>query len=267
MYLENVVVDARDPRRLGRFWESLLGGATLTDETASYETRLTVPDGPTLDLCFELVDEPPRPSPRLHLEVYGGEVEEQAAVVERALSLGATHLDIGQRDVPWVVLADPEGNAFCVMEARPEYAVSGPLSSLPLDSADVERDLAFWSELSGWVPVDSAMPGALRHASGRGPLLELCPEPRPKEPGHKNGVHLDIRLEAGDDADATAQRVLDLGGARFEHDWGDLPWQVMTDPSGNELCLLPARSEDARSEDAASSEDSSDDSADGPQDA
>lgn len=262
MYLENVVVDARDPRHLGRFWEALIGGTTLTDEDASYETRLVVPDGPTLDLCFELVEEPPRPRPRLHLEVYGGEAEEQAGVVERALSLGARHLDIGQRDVPWVVLADPEGNPFCVMEARPEYAVSGPLSSLPLDSADVERDLAFWAELSGWVPVDSAMPGALRHASGRGPLLELCPEPRPKEPGHKNRVHLDIRLESGDDADATAQRVLDLGGSRFEHDWGDLPWQVMTDPSGNELCLLPARSDNSWDSSGAA-----DASADGSQDA
>ena len=241
MYLENVVVDAQDPRRLGRFWEALLGCSTLTDEDASYETRLEVTGGPSLDLCFELVTEPPRPSPRLHLEVYGGESEQQAAVVERALSLGAHHLDIGQRDVPWVVLADPEGNPFCVMEARPEYAVSGPLSSLPLDSADVDRDLAFWSELSGWLPVDSARPGALRHPSGRGPLLELCPEPAPKDPGHKNRVHLDIRLEPGDGADETAQRVLDLGGGRYEHDWGDLPWQVMTDPSGNEMCLLPAR--------------------------
>lgn len=241
MYLENVVVDARDPRRLGQFWESLLGCETLTDDPASYETRLTVPGGPRLDLCFERVDEPPRPSPRLHLEVSGGESADQDAVVERALSLGASHLDIGQGDVPWVVLADPEGNPFCVMEARPEYAVSGPLSSLPLDSADVERDLAFWSELSGWRPVDSAMPGALRHASGRGPLLELCPERGPKDPGHKNRVHLDIRLEADDDPETALQRVLDLGGRRFEHEWGDLPWQVVTDPSGNELCLLPAK--------------------------
>ena len=241
MYLENVVVDTRDPCRLGRFWESLLGCSTLTDEDSSYETRLTVPDGPSLDLCFERVDTPPRPAPRLHLEVYGGERDQQAAVVERALELGASHLDIGQRAVPWVVLADPEGNPFCVMEARAEYAVSGPLSSLPLDSADVGRDLAFWSELSGWTPVDSAMPGALRHPSGRGPLLELCPERAPKDPGVKNRVHLDIRLEAGDGPDETAQRVLDLGGRRYEHDWGDLPWQVMTDPSGNELCLLPAR--------------------------
>lgn len=244
MYLENVVVDAQDPQRLGRFWESLLGCQTLTDEAANFETRLTVLGGPTLDLCFELVTEPPVPNPRLHLEVYGGAPAEQSQVVERALALGARHLDVGQRDVPWVVMADPEGNPFCVMEDRPEYAVSGPLSSLPLDSADVERDLRFWSELSGWVPTDSAMPGALRHPSGRGPLLELCPEPRAKEDGEKNRVHLDLRLEAGDDADEAFTRLLDQGGRELVHDWGDLPWRVCLDPSGNEVCLLPARSSD-----------------------
>lgn len=241
MYLENVVVDAQDPNRLGRFWEALLGCTTLTDEPGAFETRLVVPDGPTLDLCFEPAGGPPSPSPRLHLEVFGGEVAEQAAVVELAQALGARPLDIGQQDVPWVVLADPEGNPFCVMEARPEYAVSGPLSSLPLDSADVGRDREFWSELSGWVPVDSAMPGALRHPSGRGPLLELCPEGGPKDPGRKNRVHLDLRLEPGDDADEVFGRLLDLGGHEYRHDWGDLPWRVCTDPSGNELCLLPAR--------------------------
>lgn len=241
MYLENIVVDAQDPKRLGRFWEELLGATTLTDEQGSYETRMVVPDGPTLDLCFELVQEPPAPGPRLHLEVSGGEAADQAEVVERALALGARHLDIGQRDVPWVVLADPEDNPFCVMEARPEYAASGPLSSLPLDSGDVERDLAFWSELSGWVPVTSAMPGALRHPSGRGPVLELCPEPAPKDPARKNRVHLDLRLEEGEDPDAVFARLVELGGAEYQHDWGDLPWRVCTDPSGNELCLLPPR--------------------------
>ncbi|MFC7485340.1 VOC family protein [Knoellia sp. CPCC 206453] len=240
MYLENVVVDAQDPQRLGRFWEALLRTTTLTDDSSNYETRLVVPDGPTLDLCFELVSEPPPTSPRLHLEVYGGAPEEQARVVERALTLGASHLDIGQRDVPWVVLADPEGNPFCVMEDRAEYAVSGPLSSLPLDSADVDRDLAFWSELSGWEPTDSAMPGALRHPSGRGPLLELCPEPRPKGADAKNRAHLDLRLESGDDEDDAVTRILDLGGHEYDPGWGELPWRLFKDPSGNEVCLLPA---------------------------
>ena len=239
MYLENLAIDAQDARALGTFWEELLGGSTLSDETGLFETRLTVPDGLVLDLCFQTVPEPRDPDPRLHLDVSGG--ARQGEVVQRALDLGARHLDIGQHDVPWVVLADPEGNPFCVMEERVEYATSGPIAALPLDSADPARDAAFWAELSGWQPVSSAMPAALRHHSGRGVLLELCPEPGPKPAGSKNRLHLDIRLEAGDDEHDVVARVVELGGHERDHDWGELPWRVVTDPSGNELCLLPAR--------------------------
>ena len=240
MYLENLAIDAQDARTLGRFWEALLGGAALTEEPDLYETRLTVPDGLVLDLCFQAVPEPRLPDPRLHLDISGG--SRQAEVVQRALYLGARHLDIGQRDVPWVVLADPEGNPFCVMEERPEYDTSGPIAALPLDSADPARDAAFWAELSGWQQVSSAMPAALRHPSGRGVLLELCPEPRPKDAGTKNRLHLDLRLESDDDPEAVVARVVELGGRELDPDWGELPWRVVTDPSGNELCLLPARS-------------------------
>ena len=238
MYLENLAIDAQDARALGRFWEAMLGGTTLTDEPDLFETRLTVPDGLVLDLCVQTVPEPRSPDPRLHLDISGGSRQDE--VVQRALDLGARHLDIGQHDVPWVVLADPEGNPFCVMEARPEYATSGPIAALPLDSADPARDAAFWAELSGWLPVSSAMPAALRHPSGRGVLLELCPEPGPKPAGSKNRLHLDIRLEAHDDEDAVVARVVELGGRELDPDWGELPWRVVTDPSGNELCLLAA---------------------------
>ncbi|HYN65545.1 MAG TPA: VOC family protein, partial [Ornithinibacter sp.] len=111
MYLENLCVDARDPSLLGRFWETLLGGSTLTEEEDLFETRLAVPDGLVLDLSFQRVPEPVAPEPRLHLDVRGG--ARQAEVVQRALDLGARRLDIGQHHVPWVVLADPEGNPFC----------------------------------------------------------------------------------------------------------------------------------------------------------
>ncbi len=240
MYLENLVVDAQDPAVLGGFWESLLeAGPTLVDQPDAFETRLTVPGGAVLDLCFQPVPEPVGPDPRLHLDLSGG--ARQAEVVQRALDLGADHVDIGQGDVPWVVLADPEGNPFCVMEERPEYAASGPVAALPLDSADPARDAAFWAELSRWRPVGSRVPAALRHPSGHGVLLELCPERSPKTPSQKNRLHLDIRLEARDDPAAVVARVVELGGHELDPDWGDLPWRVVTDPSGNELCLLPAR--------------------------
>jgi len=72
MYLENVVIDAVEPQRLGRFWEAALGAERLTDEPDAFETRLSIEGGPVLDLCFQRVPEPPRRSPRLHLDLSGG---------------------------------------------------------------------------------------------------------------------------------------------------------------------------------------------------
>jgi predicted enzyme related to lactoylglutathione lyase len=238
VYLENVVVDATDPQALGRFWEAALGTETLTDEIGGFETRLALPDGPVLDLCFQRVPEPPAEPQRLHLDLRGA--DEQRPVVERLLALGASHADIGQGPVPWVVLADPEGNQFCVMDARAEYGDTGPIAALPLDVADPDRELDFWRWLTDWVPVeDSGTPG-LQHSSHRGPLLELRPEALPKGPV-KNRMHLDVRMEPGDDADAVAQGIGVRGGRELHLGWGDLPWRHFADPSGNEFCVLPSR--------------------------
>ena len=239
MYWENVVVDAVSPRRLGRFWEDALGGELLTDAPDGYETRVAVDGGPTLDFCFQRVPEPPTEPQRLHLDLYGD--RRQSEVVDRLLELGARHLDIGQGDVPWVVLGDPEGNPFCVMEPRPAYADTGPVAAIPMDSADPERDRDFWAWLTGWTPAEGAGLVTLRHPSRRGPLLELAPEEEPKGPG-KNRLHLDIRLEAGDDADAVATGIVERGGRELWHpEWGELPWRFFADPSGNDFCVLPAR--------------------------
>ena len=240
MYLENLVFDAVEPQRLGRFWEAVVGGGRLTDEPDAFETRLTVEGGPVLDLCFERVPEAPVGPPRLHLDLRGG--ARQAGEVDRLLELGARRLDIGQVDVPWVVLADVEGNACCVMEDRSAYADSGPIAALPLDSADPERDAAFWSWLTGWRSVAGVAPQSLRHPSLRGPLLELCPEPAPKGPA-KNRLHLDIRLEASDDPDAVDTSIAQRGGRELHRpEWGELAWRLYADPSGNDFCVLPSRS-------------------------
>ena len=55
---------------------------------------------------------------RLHLDIAPSVGGDQQAEVDRLVSLGATHLDIGQGDVSWVVLADPDGNEFCVLTPR-----------------------------------------------------------------------------------------------------------------------------------------------------
>ena len=239
MYLENLVFDAIEPQRLGRFWESALGCERLTDEPEGFETRLSVDAGPVIDLCFQRVGELPSVPPRLHLDLRGGDRQEQE--VERLLAVGARHLDIGQHDVPWVVLADPEGNPFCVMEDRASYANTGPLAALPLESAEPDRDAEFWSWLTGWTEVAGDAPRSLRHPSLRGLVLELCPE-RSTKRSAKNSPHLDVRLEQGDDPDDIAARIVLRGGRELHPGWGDLPWRLFQDPSGNEFCALPARS-------------------------
>jgi hypothetical protein len=237
MFLENLVFDAVEPRRLGQFWEEALGTQTLTDEADGFETRLSVPGGPTLDLCFQRVSAPTTGSPRLHLDLHGQ--GDQAATVDRLLGLGARHLDIGQGDVSWVVLADPEGHPFCVLADRGAYPATGPIEAVPVLGDDPGRDAAFWAGFTGWQEYAGTAPASLRDPSGRGPVLEFFTTREPKR--GKNRLHLDLRLEPADDPGAVLERAEALGARRFEHDWGDLPGTVMVDPSGNEFCFLPAR--------------------------
>lgn len=253
MYLENLVIDAQDPQRLGRFWEAVLGAVRLTDEPDLYETRLTVKGGPSLDLCFPRVSDPPHGSPRLHLDLASG--GRQTEEVERLLGLGARPLDISQDDIPladiplgdvgWVVLADPEGNPCCVLEENPVGSSgvgvdTGPLAAVPLDSSDPDRDAEFWSWLTGWIEATGSVFRSLRHPSMLGPFIELCPETA-RAPAAKNRLHFDIRLETGDDPDAVAAGIVERGGRELHPAWGELVWRVFADPSGNEFCVLPAR--------------------------
>lgn len=230
-------MQARDPVSTGRFWSAALGLADAAPaHDGDYEGRLTLDGGFWVDLCIEPVPDPPPPGWRLHLDLAGG--AEQHAVVDRLLGLGATRLDIGQGDVPWVVLADPDGNAFCVMEERDAYRDTGPIAALPLDSADPERDGELYAALTGWVRAEGVAPVTLRHPSLRGPLLELCAEPAPKV--RQNRTHLDVRPEpGGPDQAGLVELALSLGATRASEPWAQgHPWVVLRDTSGNELCVL-----------------------------
>lgn len=236
MHLENVVFDAVRPRLVGRFWETVLGTEQLTDDAGGYETRLALPDGPVLDLGFQQVPQPPVGPQRLRFDLRTGEPQR---AVERLLALGASPVDRDRGAEPPVSLVDPEGNPFRVVEDPSADAEDGPVAALSLAVADPARERDFWSWLTGWAPVDDTAAAGLRHPSRRGPVLELRHEEEPKGSG-KNRVHLDVRLEVGEDPDDVAREIADRGGRRLEVQWGDLPWRSYLDPSGNEFCVLPA---------------------------
>jgi glyoxalase superfamily protein len=120
--VQNVCIDARDPGRLASFWAEVLGWRRTYDTPE--EVVLEPPagsreDGVVPDLVFVPVPEDKVGKNRLHLDL---RPEDQAAEVARLESLGATRVCVGQgADVTWVVLADLEGNEFCVLRAlRPE---------------------------------------------------------------------------------------------------------------------------------------------------
>jgi Glyoxalase-like domain len=110
---EQVVIDARDPAALGRWWAEVLGWVVLSDSSAEFEIR-PAPDRMP-GLVFVPVPEAKRAKNRLHLDFRPAD---QQAEVDRFIRAGARPADVGQGSQPWVVLADPEGNEFCVLGPR-----------------------------------------------------------------------------------------------------------------------------------------------------
>ena len=128
------------------------------------------------------------------------------------------------------------------MEERAAYVDTGPIAALPLDCADPDRDAAFWSWLTGWTTRPASRPGPCGTRRCAVPSSSCAPSRPPRATG-KNRLHLDVRLETGDDPDEVAAGIAERGGRELHPEWGDLPWRHYADPSGNEFCVLPARSD------------------------
>ncbi|WP_425246610.1 VOC family protein, partial [Streptomyces sp. NEAU-NA10] len=138
--LTGIVIDASDVARMDRFWLDATRGRTGG-----------------LRLRFVPAAKPKAAHKnRLHLDLAGGPRWE--AEVARLLTLGATRVDIGQGDVPWDVLADPEGNEFCVLRpGHPGVLADSGLVAICLDVAEEDRDAqwAFWQSHADWQAVES----------------------------------------------------------------------------------------------------------------
>ena len=114
--LYTVTLDAAEPRRLADFWSKMLDYKVVYDSAEEVAIEKADESGPAV-LFVRAPDEKAGKN-RMHFDL---NPDDQDAEVERALSLGATHVDIGQSrdpDVTWKVLADPEGNEFCILTPR-----------------------------------------------------------------------------------------------------------------------------------------------------
>jgi predicted enzyme related to lactoylglutathione lyase len=113
-----LAIDCNDPEKLARFWADALGWRRTyeSEDEIVLEPAVGSPeDGVAPDLLFLKVPETKTTKNRLHLDL---RPQDQAAEVERIEALGAQRVSVGQdSDATWVVLADPEGNEFCVLRA------------------------------------------------------------------------------------------------------------------------------------------------------
>lgn len=110
---EQVVIAARDPAALGRWWCEALRWVVVDDTSPVFEIQPQPDQFP--GILFLPVDEARETKNRLHIDL---RPDDQAAEVERLIALGGSRVDVGQGDVSWVVLADPEGNEFCILQER-----------------------------------------------------------------------------------------------------------------------------------------------------
>jgi predicted enzyme related to lactoylglutathione lyase len=228
-------VDANNPGRLALFWAGVLGW-----ETADAGSTLLPKDDTAFDLRFRPTDEPKVGQNRMHFDLTSTSLEDQQQTVERALALGGRHIDVGQRpEEGHVVLADPEGNEFCVIEPGNNFlADCGFIGALSCDGSQAVG--YFWSKALDWPLVwDQDQETAIRSPHG-GPKITWGGPPLMPKPG-RNRWHLDLAPPVGGDRDAAVESLLSLGAIRTGGDRCGDGWVELADPDGNEFCVAPAR--------------------------
>ncbi|WP_433266556.1 VOC family protein [Actinosynnema sp. CS-041913] len=121
--VRHITIDCRDAYELGRFWSLVTGRPPADDDQpGDPEVLIALPEGP--DLLFIQVPEGKSVKNRVHLDLQPDSTRDEE--VERLLGIGATLFDDQRRPdgTGWVVLADPEGNEFCVERSAAERAAT-----------------------------------------------------------------------------------------------------------------------------------------------
>ncbi|WP_422742785.1 VOC family protein [Mycobacterium sp. WMMD1722] len=186
--LRGVDVDALDPPAQVRFWASLLELPPADDHAVAL--------GPG-SLRFVATEHPKSGKNRLHLDLASTSVEHQAELVSRARRLGAHPVDIGQRDVAWVVLADPEGNEFCVLEPREEYRGRGPVAAVVIDALDPAAQARFWSQVTD-LPITRSQATVASLAQPGAYFVEFVRVPTAKDTANRVRLRVEGRTAAAD---------------------------------------------------------------------
>jgi hypothetical protein len=242
--LEALVFGAGDPEGLAAFWSGVL--RRPLDDTGT----VVLPVAPTeFPLRFVATAEPKDGPNQMHFDLTSTSLGDQQATVDRALELGGRHLDIGQGpDADHVVLADPEGNEFCVIPPGNGFlAGCGTIGALSSDGTQAVG--YFWSVALEWPLVwDQDEETAIQSPRGGSKISWGGPPVREKTAPNRLHLHLAPTEQGG--AEAEVARLVALGATRLSEDGVDRAsggavvtgcrehgWTPLLDPDGNELCV------------------------------
>jgi hypothetical protein len=222
-----VTLDAHDALRLAQFWAGMLGREVVEDAGGAF-----LPGTDTQpSLRFVASDSAKEGLGRIHLHLTSTSPDGQEQTVATALELGAAHLDVGQRpEEGHIVLADPEGNEFCVIEPENAFlAGCGPLGEVACDGTRAVG--LFWSEALGWPLVwDQDQETAVQSPRGGTKVAWGGPPVAPKVARNRQRFEL---APAGGDQQAEVDRLIALGATRLGTEADGAV--VLADPDGNEF--------------------------------
>ena len=223
-----VSFDAHDPAGLAVFWADLLGRAIIEEASGA----LLPGDDMQVGLRFVASATEKAGQNRLHLHLTSSTLEDQRHTVETALRLGGRHLDVGQLpEEDHIVLADPGGNEFCVIEPGNNFlAGCGFLGEV---SCDGTRNVGlFWRDALGWPLVwDQDEETAVQSPRG-GTKVSWGGPPVATKHG-RNRQRLDV---AALDVAVEVKRLVALGATEL----GACDEGVeLTDRDGNEFLIRP----------------------------
>ncbi|MGK9463112.1 VOC family protein [Streptomyces sp. G6] len=229
--------DAHRPEVLERFWSGLLG----SERPGDAHDGVGLPSGNDAGyrLRFRPSQRQKAAQNRMHFDLTSSSSEEQRRIVARALELGARHADVGQGpDASHVVLADPEGNEFCVLEPGNGFlAGCGFLGALACDGSQAVG--YFWSRALGWPLVwDQDEETAIQSPGGGTKITWGGP---PLMPDAGKDLRFDLVPDDDRPAEAEVERLLSLGAEPLASAHPNDGEVLLADPDGNEFRLLTRR--------------------------
>jgi hypothetical protein len=233
-----ICFNAARPSDLARFWSGVLDWE-LADGPGD-GAEVLPRDGAGFRIRFLPSREPKCGRNRAHFDLTSASPEGQQQTVARALELGGHHIDVGQGpEDEHVVLADPEGNEFCVIEAGNKFlAGTGVIGALACDGT--QEVGYFWSEALRWPLVwDQDQETAVQSPSGGTKITWGGPPVAPKTGA--NRLYLELALPADADWETERDRLVSLGAKRTDTGVGEDGRVLMLDPDGNEFSVRRSR--------------------------